>query len=155
MMVLAFGWSAGDIVHSIIIITKICEAFRENSGAASKYAETTAFLDGFKTTLSLIKDYTITSSNAKNTTAINEQIKLIDAPYCRFEFHMLKFYPALGVNSTQTKLRKIPRKIIWAVKELSEISDKVGGLKKDIAEPLLLVGTLLHLQSLYVSSLPI
>lgn len=68
---------------------------------------------------------------------------------------MLEFYPALGVNSTQTRFRKIPRKIVWAVKELSEVSGKVGGLKKDIAEPLILVGKLLHLQSLYVSSLPI
>lgn len=143
-----FGWSAGDIVQSIIVITKICEAFRENSGAASKYAETTSFLEGFKSTLSLIRDYTISSSNAKYTTAINDAIKLIDAPYCGFELHMVKFYPALAANSTQKSVRKISRKVIWAVKELSEVSSKVAGLKKDTAEPLLLVGTLLQLQSL-------
>lgn len=153
MVVPAFGWSAGDILNSIIIITKICEAFRENGGAASKYAETTSFLEGFKATLSLIKDYTIGSSNAKYTTTINEQIKLIDAPYCQFEMHMLKFCPALGADSTQTEFRKIPKKITWAVKELSEVSGKVASLKKDIAEPLVLVGALLHLQSLYVLSL--
>lgn len=141
-------------MQSIIIITKICEAFRENGGATSKYAEATSFLEGFKSTLGLIKDYTIRSSNGKYTTAINEQIKLIDAPYCRFELHMLKFCPVLGANSPQTTFRTIPMKIVWAVKELSEVSGKVARLKKDVAEPLTLVGTLMQLQSLYVSPLP-
>lgn len=130
MVAPVFGWSAGDIVQSIIIITKICEAFRENGGAASKYAEATSFLECFKSTLSLIKDYAISGSNAKYNTSMSEQIKLIDAPYSRFESHMLKFYPVLGANSTQTRFRKIPRKIVWAVNELSEVSGKVAGLKK-------------------------
>ena len=41
------------------------------------------------------------------------------------------------------------------MKELSEVSGKVAELKKDIAEPLILVGTLLQLHSLYVSFLSI
>lgn len=155
MVAPVFGWSAGDIVQSILIITKICQAIRENGGATSKYAETTAFLEGFKSTLSLIKDYTISSSNAKYTVAINQQIKLIDAPYCRFEMHMLKFCPALGANSTQTTLQKIPKKITWAVKEMSEVAGKVAGFKNDVAEPLIFVEPLLQLQLLYVFPLSI
>ena len=153
MMAPAFGWSAGDIVQSIVIITKICKAFQENGGAASKYAEATAFLECLKSTLILIKDYA--GSNAKYTSAMNEQIKLAAAPYSRFESHMLKYYPVLGANSTQTRFQKIPRKFVWAVKELSEVSGKVAELKKEIAEPFILVGILLQLHSLYVSFLSI
>lgn len=52
MVNIAFGWSAGDIISSIHIIIKVCEAFKEAGGAASRYEESTTFLEGFKVTLS-------------------------------------------------------------------------------------------------------
>ena len=147
-----FGWSAGDIVQSIKIINKICDAFKESGHASIKYAESTAFLEGFKSILSHIKDYTNDSPAAKYTEAINEQVKLIDASYSQFEKHILKFYPALGTSSTQSEIRKAPKRIKWALKELSDVSGKVAELKKAVADPVVLIGPLLQLQSLYVSS---
>lgn len=148
MVVPAFGWSAGDIVQSIRIIIKICDAFKESGHASTKYTDSTAFLQGFQSTLSLIKDYTDDSSTAKYTTAIEEQVKLIDAPYSQFEKHMLKFYPALGASSTQSGIRKAPKKIRWALKELSDISGEVAQLKNAVSGPIVLIGPLLQLQSL-------
>lgn len=148
MVVPAFGWLAGDIVTSIKIIIRISEAFTEAGGAASQFVETTAFLNAFGSTLERIKDYTNENADAKYTGSIVEQVKLIDGPYSKFEEHMLKFCPALGEASTQSKIQKAPKKIKWAVKELSEVSSKVTSIKKQITTPVLLIGPLVALQAL-------
>lgn len=148
-----FGWSAGDVVVSIRIIIKICEAFNEAGGSTSRYAESTAFLEGFKVTLSKLDAYIRRNPNSEYTAEITQQLKLIDAPYCRFEKFMLDFQPALGTNSNYGRVRKAPGKMKWALKELSAVSGKVAELKKEVCDPLVLVDNLMQLQSLYVSGL--
>ena len=66
---------------------------------------------------------------------------------------MLNFQPALSPTSTYSSIRKVPKKVKWAVKELSTVSGKVAELKKEICDPLILVESLMQLQSLYVSDL--
>lgn len=148
MVAPAFGWSAGDLAVSITIIIKISEAFKKAGGASSQFAETTAFLDAFEATLQRIKDYTNDDANAKYTQSIVEQVKLIDGPYSKFEKYMQDFCPALGETSTQSTVRKAPRKIRWALKELSEVSGEIAKLKKAITDPMLFIGPLLLLQTL-------
>ena len=148
-----FGWSAGDLVNSIRIIIKICEAFKEAGGATSRYEESTAFLEGFKVTLSKLDAYTRRNPSSENAAEIAQQLKLIDAPYCRFEKFMLDFQPALDPTSTYGSIRKAPKKVKWAVKELSTVSGKVAELKKEVCDPLILIESLMQLQSLYVSGL--
>ena len=148
MVVPAFGWSAGDIAVSIKIITKISKAFKDAGGARSQFAETTAFLDAFEATLRRVKDYIYNNADAKYTDSIVEQVKLIDGPYSQFEQFTLGFDPALGENSTQSAVRKAPRKIGWALKELSDVSGEVAKLKKAIPDPVVFIGPLLLLQTL-------
>ena len=148
MVAPAFRWSGSDIVVSINIIIKISEAFKKSGGASSQFAESTAFLDTFEATLQRIKDYTNENANAKYTDSITEQVKLIDGPYHKFEKYMLDFCPALGETSTQSTVRKAPRKIRWALKELSEVSGEIAKLKKAITDPMLFIGPLLLLQTL-------
>lgn len=148
MVTPTFGWSAGDIATSIKIIIRISEAFKEAGGAVSQFAETTAFLDAFVATLRHIKEYTNENANAKYTDSIIELVKVIDGPYCKFKKYMLEFCPALSEASTQSSVRKAPRKIKWALKEPSEVSGKVASLKKQIIDPMLFIGLLLLLQAL-------
>lgn len=148
-----FGWSAGDIVVSIHILVKICEAFKEAGGASSRFEESRGFLEGFKAILSKLDAHSRRNPNLENAAEIAQQLKLIDAPYCRFEKFMLDFQPALGPTSTYSSIRKAPRKVTWAVKELSTVSGKVAELKKEICDPLILVESLMQLQSLYVLDL--
>lgn len=153
MVTPVFGWSAGDLVNSIHIIIKICEAFKEAGGATSRYEENMAFLEGFKATLSKLDAHRRRNPSSENAAEIAQQLKKIDVPYCRFEKFMLDFQPALGPTSTYSSIRKAPRKVKWAVKELSTVSSKVAELKKEICDPLILIESLLQLQSLYVSGL--
>ena len=148
MVVPAFGWSAGDIVASIKIIVEVSKAFKDAGGASSQFAETTAFLDAFEATLRRIKDYTNDNADAKYTDSIVEQVKLIDGPYSKFEKYMLGFCPALGENSAQSAVQKAPKKIRWALKELSDVSGEVAKLKRAVADPILFVSPLLLLQAL-------
>lgn len=146
-----FGWSAGDIVSSIRIIIKICEAFKEADGAASRCQESTAFLEGLKITLSKLDSHIRRNPDSEYAAEISKQLKLIDVPYCRFEKFMLDFQPALSSTSTYGRFRKVPQKIKWALKELSAVSGKVAELKREICDPLTLLENLMQLQSLYVS----
>lgn len=148
-----FGWSAGDVVTSIHIIVKIYEAFKEAGGAISRYEESTAFLQSFKMTLSKLDAHSRRNRNPEYAAEISQQLKLIDAPYCRFEKFMLNFEPALGPTSSYGNMRKAPKKMKWALKELSVVSGKVAELKKEICDPLILVENIMQLHSLYVSSL--
>lgn len=110
MVTPVFGWSAGDIVLSIHIIIKMCKAFKEADDATSQYEESTAFLEGFKITLSTLDSHIRRNSNLKYATEISQQVKLIDAPYCRFEKFMLDFEPALSSTSNYGRVRKVPKK---------------------------------------------
>lgn len=148
MVAPALGWSAGEIVTSIKIIIRISKAFKEAGGAVSQFAETTAFLAAFEATLRHIKEYADENPNAKYTEAIIEHVKVIDGLYSKFEKYMLDFCPALGEASTQSSVRKAPKKIKWAVKELSDVSGEVGKLKRAVIDPILFIGPLLLLQSL-------
>lgn len=145
-----FGWSAGDVVNSIHIIIKICEAFKEAGGAASRYEESLAFLEGLKATLSKVDAHIHRNPNPEHAAEITQQLKLIDAPYSRFEKFMLDFQPALSPTSSYGNVRKVPTKIKWALKELSAVSGKVAELKKEVCDPLILLENLMQLQSLYV-----
>ncbi|KAL6719451.1 hypothetical protein ACLMJK_003691 [Lecanora helva] len=143
-----FGWSAGDVVQSIKIITKLCRAFKEEGGSASQFSETVAFLDGFIGVLDSIKDFAGSSSNAKYSAEINTQTKLIDGPYKEFQAYLLRFKPSLGAGSSKSFLRRSPRKVQWAMNELSEVSGKVIRFKKAVSDPLLCIGLLLALRSI-------
>ena len=143
-----FGWSAGDVVRSIQIITKLCKAFREEGGAASHFAETVAFLDAFLRVLNAIKDFSNSQSDTKYGAEINAQISLIDGPYTKFEAYLLKFKPSPGAESSSTSIRKASKKTQWAMHELSEVSGKASQFKKAVKDPLLYIGPLLALQSL-------
>lgn len=144
----AFGWSPGDIVQSVRIIIKLCEALREADGAEAKYSETTTLLESFARTLTSLRDFTNGNPQAKYSSGIVEQIKLNDRPYAQFEAYLIEYYPSSGAGSTQQSIRKAPKKAQWALKELSEASGKVIELKKAISDPLLCIEPLLLLQSL-------
>ena len=143
-----FGWSAGDVVQSIRIVTKLCKAFKEEGGSTSQFADTVAFLDGFSRSLAAIKDFAGIHGNERYMAEVVSQIKLIDGPYNEFEAYLLKFKPSLGADSSQSSLHKSPKKALWAMGEMSEVSGKVNQLKKAVSDPLLCVGPLLALQSL-------
>lgn len=146
-----FGWSAGDIVASIHIIIKICQAFKEAGGATSQYKDNIAFLEGFNITLSRLDSCIGRNPDSEYAAEISEWLKLVNAPYSKFEKFLLEFKPALGSASTFSKFRKVPKKIKWAWKELSAVSSKVAELKREVCDPLMLLDTLLQMQSMYIS----
>lgn len=150
MVTPAFGWSAGDIVNSIYLIIKICEAFKEAGGATSRYEDNAVFLEGFRATLTKLDSHIRLNPNPEYAAEISQHLKLIDAPYCRFEKFMLKFQPALSSTSTYGRVRKVPKKIQWALTELSTASSKVTELKREVCDPLTLLENVLQLQSMYV-----
>ena len=150
MVTPAFGWSAGDIVNSIYLIIKICEAFKEAGGATSRYEENMVFLEGFRVILTKLDSHIQRNPNPEYAAEISQQLKYIDAPYCRFEKFMLKFQPALSPTSDYGRIRKVPKQIHWAMTELSTASSKVSELKREVCAPLTLLGKLLQMQSLYV-----
>ncbi|CZR60026.1 uncharacterized protein PAC_09921 [Phialocephala subalpina] len=48
---MSFGWSAGDIVSAISLITKVSKGLKDSGGAASSYQQCVDFLESIETTL--------------------------------------------------------------------------------------------------------
>ncbi|KAF2492873.1 hypothetical protein BU16DRAFT_583936 [Lophium mytilinum] len=144
-MVVAFGWSAGDIVAGIRVTVKICEAFKESGGAASKYKQTVDFLDGFKLTLEHLKTYIDGNPADSHASSISDQIEKIKVHFESFQNAIEKYEKALGEASTTGLVKKVSRKMRWTLKEMS---GDVDNLKAAVMQPLQIINTLLSLQML-------
>jgi hypothetical protein len=72
MPVPLFGWSAGDIVVSIKIVSQIADAFSESGGAKEQYAETSTWLRSFAEDLERVKEYVDDNPTAKYTENIRQ-----------------------------------------------------------------------------------
>jgi hypothetical protein len=64
-MMIAFGWSVGDIAVAVTLIVKVSKAFKDGSGAVADYDKTVAFLDNLKLSLDALKEYVEQNSYAK------------------------------------------------------------------------------------------
>lgn len=140
-----FGWSAGDIVVSIKILSQVADAFSESGGAKDQYAETSTWLRSFAEDLERVKEYVDENPTGKYTENIRQQVSNIGPHYNQFEKYLQRFEPALSSKSTVSIVRKAVKKVRWAVKELK---GHVESLKVAVSGPLTSISLLICLQNL-------
>ena len=147
MVVPLFGWSAGDIVVSIKILSHVAEAFHESGGAKDQHAECSTWLKSFADDLERVKEYVNEHPDAKHTKNIKDQIKNISPHYALFEKYLQGFDKAFDSTSSVTNIEKAAKKAKWAIKELKGHVDE---LKMGVNGPMMAVNLLLLLQGLSV-----
>lgn len=141
----AFGWSAGDIVASINPAIDVAKAFRETGGATSRYKQSQEFFDGFKVTLQHLQIYAEDNQDDTYIDDLKNQITRIEQPWKEFKNFLDKYDKFLGEDSQRSRIGKAPRKVKWALKDLS---GEVEKLEKAISKPLQVMNSILSLHSL-------
>lgn len=145
----AFGWSAGDIVASVQLVTKIAGALKETNGAKSDYRESVDFLFGLEITLQNLRTIAPVIATPSQQDIIQFEAEKIAKPLSDFFAKVQKFDAALGLQSKRGAWRTARRKIQWAM----DVSKEVQTLRDRISVPISSLNILLQSQTLYVTLL--
>jgi hypothetical protein len=143
MVVPLFGWSAGDIVVTIQLLSHIASAFRKAGGAKDSHAETHNWLTSFSRVLERVRGYANTTSAGTHRDDILAQIAIIDPQYKRFEDYLSKYDKALSSQATGSVVKTAFRTAQWNVKELK---GQIDTLKQKVSDPVTYLVLLLVLE---------
>lgn len=102
MTIPLLGWSAGDIVVPIQILTQVSFAFRNAGGAKASYAEAWNRLTSLTRVLECVRVYANTTSAVRYRDEILAQIAIIDPQYKKVEDYLWKYDKSLSSPSTQS-----------------------------------------------------
>ncbi|KAK2760870.1 hypothetical protein FQN54_002110 [Arachnomyces sp. PD_36] len=147
----AFGWSVGDIIQGIRVVSSVCQAFSSTKGAEAHFADTISFLRGLRATLEAIEQHVSDADGnmkGKYSAHVLGILETIEPPFKKFAEYVEGYRPALEVSSRKSTIRKAGKKTKWAVEHLDKLSGKTAELKDAIASPLSLIMPLLILQAI-------
>ncbi|KAH3997819.1 hypothetical protein HBH98_133090 [Parastagonospora nodorum] len=140
-----FGWSASCILEAIKLSNKIRKALQDAGGAREQYTEAASFLTQFECVFKELEIHINDGRNTEYREAIEQQLKLMEPPWTRLQVILGKYENSLGDKSTKSKLKMVPRKVQWALKELNEAVRKG---RDQVRGPLHGVSLLLQMQSM-------
>lgn len=139
----AFGFSVGDIIAGVKLLTQVISAFKETGGAKTAYGAELSFVTGLKATFEQLKKFVDRDPNGELPRDINKLLETISKPWQDFKDFLQDYEASLGEASTQSKLRKTPRTVQYTIKV---ISGKIDKLRQQISQPLQAINALLALQ---------
>ena len=151
-MLSSFGWSASCLLEAIKLVNKVRKALKEAGGAASQYSDAVSFLESLEATFEHLKSSIENHDSQPYSDSIGAQLKSIDGPWKEFKQYLDQYEESLAEGSKRSKLRNVPKKIQWALKD---INSKTQKLREQIVQPSQVINCLLSLQLLYVRWLPI
>jgi hypothetical protein len=139
------GWSAGDLIAGIGVVTRVYQAFKEAGGSEAKYREAQDFLDGLRSTLEILKAHVENLPDGLSD-RLTSQIERVDRPWKEFQCFVKKYEKSLSEpsSSLSTKIKKASSIVRWAAKDLM---GEVQKLDAAIAQPLRVLNTLLLIQT--------
>jgi hypothetical protein len=139
---MSFGWSVGDIVSAVNTLVKVGKALKESGGAATEYQEAVKFLESVSKTLSGIGALLQEHPNLKWEPDLVEQGNNLKSALEKFEKKIGKYDLSLGVDSSRSKARAIPRKVQFA------LNSDVDELRVAVTQAQLVMDVFLNLQTL-------
>ncbi|KAL5320495.1 hypothetical protein ACEPPN_011301 [Leptodophora sp. 'Broadleaf-Isolate-01'] len=142
---MSFGWSVGDLIAAINLLTKIGGALRDADGASFEYRDATNFLNTLRITLENLKSLDTIPIDTHKADNLRQQCEHIRVPLGAFLDGVNRRYEAsLGSSSQRSRLLSAPRKIQWAL----YTSKKIKQLQERVAIPMAAVNMLLGLQTI-------
>ena len=110
-----FGFSAGDFVAAIQLITKVTKTLRDSGGAAQEYQAVSQELTALVNILEQLGSLNPTDSNAGYVNAVRD-LTLSCKPHLEtFLEKIAKFERSLNVKATRGALVRTTRKAQWAI----------------------------------------
>ncbi|KAL5432460.1 hypothetical protein PMIN06_012008 [Paraphaeosphaeria minitans] len=134
MVAVPFGFSIGDFIAGTKLLIDVFGAFKETSGASSKYASDTTFLHSLTSTLQHLDDYVKPNPQNALSSSISSLLDTVRGPLDDFKTFLDKYEASLGKVSTKSKLGKVPKTVTYTLKD---ISGKIAKLRQQVEQPLL------------------
>ncbi|KAL5401999.1 hypothetical protein PMIN03_011046 [Paraphaeosphaeria minitans] len=145
MVAVPFGFSIGDFIAGTKLLIDVFGAFKETSGASSKYASDTTFLHSLTSTLQHLDDYVKPNPQNALSSSISCLLDTVRGPLDDFKTFLDKYEASLGKVSTKSKLGKVPKTVTYTLKD---ISGKIAKLRQQVEQPLQAINSLLSLQQI-------
>ncbi|KAL5406818.1 hypothetical protein PMIN04_011923 [Paraphaeosphaeria minitans] len=145
MVAVPFGFSIGDFIAGTKLLIDVFGAFKETSGASSKYASDTTFLHSLTSTLQHLDDYVKPYPQNALSSSISSLLDTVRGPLDDFKTFLDKYEASLGKVSTKSKLGKVPKTVTYTLKD---ISGKIAKLRQQVEQPLQAINSLLSLQQI-------
>ncbi|KAF8248008.1 hypothetical protein K440DRAFT_549882 [Wilcoxina mikolae CBS 423.85] len=134
-----FGFSVGDFIGAIGLITKICKALQDTGGAASEYQHVILELRSLERVLIHLAALEPTDENANHVNAIRGMALACQLPLREFLTKLEKYEVSLGPFAARNAISGAGRKTKWAVC----MSEEVSKLRAIVAAKVLSINLLL------------
>lgn len=109
----AFGWSAGDIIAAITLVTKIIQSVHSIAGSREHFQELQTELKGLHRALSEISDLVNVPGQIPEIVALKFAACLCDETLKTFYKKIEPFDGSLGEASKKSKFKAAPRMVRW------------------------------------------
>jgi hypothetical protein len=137
---MSFGWSAGDIAQTVGLVIKVVKALDNTNGAAADYCEAVAFLVRLKHTLEPLQTFSALNLYPEYGDDIRQTVEKIKEPIDKFLSIAKKFESSLSTNAKSGFQHNVGRKVQWSF----YTSKRVGSLRREIENQMIILDTLLH-----------
>lgn len=119
---MAFGFSVGDFIAVINLITKVSKALKDSDGAASEYQDVVQELESLQAILTHLGGLDIEEGAEKPPAVrLNILVSACQRPLKDFLDHIARFKASLNASTHRSFLQTIPRKAQWGTFMAGEI----------------------------------
>ena len=145
-MPVPIGFSVGDFIAVIGLITKVGKALKDSGGAASEYQDVVQELESFQTVLQSLGALPLKEqAGISPALRLTNLISTCERPLKEFLSRIAHFEASLGASTNRNSLTKIPRKAQWG----ALMSAEIPKLRSVVAAKVLQLNLVLQSYSTY------
>jgi Mg2+ and Co2+ transporter CorA len=137
---MSFGWSAGDIVSAIKLITEIVNALDEAQGVVDEYRSTTYFLTSLTRTIAVFSELETNQLPDALKTELSSQLYHIKIHIEAFLSEISQYRKLINPLQYKNKLSNVRSKLSWHFK----VEERVRKLQNAICKNLQILEILLQ-----------
>ncbi|KAI9727065.1 MAG: hypothetical protein M1834_008533 [Cirrosporium novae-zelandiae] len=119
----AFGFSVGDFVSAVGLITKITNALKKTGGANSEYQDAILELESLKNVLQRLQALEPNESNHHHVNAIRGMALACQHPLQNFLEKLERYESSMGIFSSTRTFRGAKDRIDWALRMATEVKN--------------------------------
>ena len=127
---MSFGWSIGDLVAAIKLLTEVATTLDDVDGASSEYQEGSRFLRSLIHTVEPLKNLDNVNLTVSYKDEICSEVEAIRVPVEEFLMFVKKYEAGLGAQAPVGMHRNIRRKLQWHfggdLKKLEKLQVRIG-----------------------------
>jgi hypothetical protein len=114
-MSVGFGFSAGDFIAALDLVTTIVSALRESGGSSTEYQALVSQLYTLETALLRVKRLELDESQYAEVIALRQAAAQCQTTIDAFWKKIQKYQPSLGEGGSGNRVKDSWRKVKWAV----------------------------------------